>query len=166
VFRSFFGRGAYLRFAPLLWSEMFAELGRRAGGWRESGCFLLTDRAGDQRTVTRIVYYDDLDPASLRGDIRLDAAAYGRLWDLCDRYEARVIGDVHTHGGTYVCQSSTDRENPMISRAGHIALLVPHLASRQASPREVGVHRYDGAGDWEDSYAADAARRLYVGRFA
>jgi len=166
VFRRFFGRNAYLRFSPTLWDEMFAQLGRRAGGRRESGCFLLANRDGDPRTVTRVVYYDDLDPASLRGDIRLDAAAYGRLWDLCDQYKARVIGDVHTHGGTYVCQSGTDRENPMVSRAGHVALLVPHLASRRAGPHEVGVHRYDGAGDWEDSFGAQAARRVYVGRFA
>ena len=166
MFRRFFGHGAYLRFTSAMWDEMFAQLGRRAGGRRESGAFLLADRAGDPRHVMRIVYYDDLDLASLRGDIRLDAAAYGRLWDLCDQYKGRVIGDVHTHGGTYVCQSSTDRENPMISRAGHIALLVPHLASRRASPREVGVHRYAGAGDWEGSYGSDAARRVYVGRFA
>lgn len=166
MFRSMYGRGAYLRFARPLWSEMFEQLGRRAGGRRESGCFLLAARTGDGRTVTRVIYYDDLDPASLRGDIRLDAAAYGRLWDLCDRYAARVIGDVHTHGGTYVCQSPTDRVNPMVSRAGHIAVLVPHLAARVAQPREVGVHRYDGAGDWEANYGTDAARRLYVGRFA
>jgi len=166
VFRRLFGRGAYLRFTAQTWDEMFAQLGRRAGGRRESGAFLLANRDGDPRRVIRVVYYDDLDPAALRGDIRLDAVAYGRLWDLCDQYKARVIGDVHTHGGTYVSQSSIDRENPMISRAGHIALLVPHLASRRAAPREVGVHRYDGAGDWQGSYASDAVRRVYVGRFA
>jgi hypothetical protein len=165
LFRRFIGRHAYLRFSRDLWNTMFLQLGRRAGGHRESGAFLLADRGGDGRTVTSIAYYDDLDPTSLRGDIRLDAAAYGRLWDLCDARRAWVVGDVHTHGGTYVEQSCTDRNNPMVARAGHIALLVPYLGGKLVGPREVGVHRYDGADGWVRCYGKEAARRLYVGRF-
>jgi hypothetical protein len=144
---------------------MFFELGRRAGGYREAGAFLLSDRRGDGRTVSTFAYYDDLDPQSLRGDIRLDAAAYGRLWDLCDAQGVRVVGDVHTHGGSFVEQSRTDQNNPMVARTGHIAVLVPYLGGRLVTPHEVGVHRYDGNGSWERSYGADAARRVYVGRF-
>lgn len=166
VFRWFAGRSAYLRFLPVMWASMFEELGKRAAGQRESGAFLLSDRNSDGRTVTRLAYYDDLDPASLRGDIRLDAAAYGRLWDFCDQFNVRVVGDVHTHGGTYVSQSSIDRDNPMVARSGHVALVVPYLGARLVPPRDVGVHRYDGQGTWAASYVADAARRIYVGRFA
>ena len=51
---------------------MIAELGRRGNGRRESGAFLLCDRAGDQRTVTRVVYLDDLDPDCLTGGIEFN----------------------------------------------------------------------------------------------
>ena len=45
------------------WDAMIAELGRR-GRAAESGAFLLADRDGDRRTVTRVVYLDDLDPTA------------------------------------------------------------------------------------------------------
>lgn len=145
---------------------MFEELGRRASGRRESGAFLLSPRRGDGRTVSRLAYYDDLDPGSLRGGIRVAATAFARLWDLCDVQATRVVGDVHTHPGSHVRQSSLDRANPMVARRGHVALIVPDLAARVVRAREVGVHVYDGVADWEASYGVDAGRRIYIGRFA
>jgi hypothetical protein len=76
-----------------------------------------------------------------------------------------VIGDIHTHPGPGVHQSAIDAANPMIAQAGHVALIVPDFAARPISPREVGVHRYDGAG-WQTWTGRAAARRLRVGRFA
>jgi hypothetical protein len=76
---------------------MTSELGQRRRGSRESGAFLLADRAGDRRTVTRVVYLDDLDPTCLTGDIEFDGLAYSKLWDICDTEQRFVIGDVHTH---------------------------------------------------------------------
>jgi hypothetical protein len=166
VFSSLVGRGARLRFARKTWNTMFAELGRRAGGTREAGAFLLSRRDREGRTVTGIVYYDDLDPAALRGDIRLDAAAYGRLWDLLDHMKARVVADVHTHGGTGIGQSTTDQRNPMIARLGHIAVVVPYLGGRRVGPSEVGVHVYEGESGWRDFYGPAAARLVYVGWLA
>src|SRR6266511_2942641 len=130
---------ARLRFRPARWGQMIAELGRRGRGERESGAFLLSPR-GDRGTVTRVVYLDDLDPACLVGSIHLRAAAYGKLWSLCDWEGLCVAGDVHTHPGPGVCQSSLDQDNPMVARVGHLALILPNLAMGPIQPREVGVH--------------------------
>jgi proteasome lid subunit RPN8/RPN11 len=161
---------AFRRPQPLLrirradWNAMISQLGRRGEGWRESGAFLLCDRAGEPRTVTRVVYLDDLDPNCLTGAIEFDGLAYSKLWDICSAEGRRVIGDIHTHPGRTVRQSSIDADNPMIAQAGHVALIVPDLAQRAVDPRDVGVHRYDGSG-WQTSTGKAAARCLLIRRF-
>ena len=142
---------------------MVAELGRRGRGERESGAFLLGDRGGDRRTVTRVVYLDDLDPDCLTGGISFNGLAYSKLWDICDAEKKVVIGDVHTHPGGSVRQSEIDAANPMLAQEGHVALIVPDYASRRIIADEVGVHRYDGQ-DWETWTADEAARRLFIRR--
>ncbi len=154
-----FDRHALLRIRRRDWQHLIGELGRRGQGGREAGAFLLGERAGDGRTVTGIVYFDDLDPHCLTGGIAMNGLAFSRLWDLCDQQNRRVLGDVHTHPGFGVRQSGTDAANPMVARAGHVALIVPHLAQRPIQSRRVGVHRYDGRrfDTWTD---AAARRRL------
>jgi len=142
---------------------MIKELGRRGRGRREAGAFLLGDREGGDRTVTRVVYLDDLDPQCLVGGIEFDGLAYSKLWDLCDAEDKRVIGDVHTHPGASVRQSDIDAANPMLAKAGHVALIVPHFATRPTAAREVGVHRYDGE-RWEAWFGDEAAQRLLIRR--
>ena len=136
--------------APSLWDLMIAELGRRSlNGQRESGAFLLAARSGGERRVAKAVYYDDLDPDCLVGSIHFRATGYSKLWDICDEEELRVIADVHTHPGTWVTQSSVDRANPMIARAGHLALIVPDYGTRPVKAFEVGVHEYRGDQGWK-----------------
>ncbi len=159
-----FGRGALLRFGRSSWAGLVGELGRRAGGERESGAFLLAPSTAEWR-VTRIVYFDDLDPDALDGGVALHAPAFSALWDLCRREALAVIGDVHTHPASWVDQSSIDRGSSMVGRRGHVALIVPDLAARTVRPREVGVHRHDGGGAWTSWTGRDAERRLYVGRW-
>lgn len=151
---------------PRQWQRLIHDLGRRAGGQREAGAFLLASRAGPPTTVVEIAYYDDLDTQSLTGGVTFGFKGFVPLWDLCDHSELRVIGDVHTHGGDSVSQSAIDRANPMIARAGHVALIVPHLAAKPVRPREVGVHRYLGDRGWESRQGRRAAAVLYVGRWA
>lgn len=160
---AFRGRRALLRIRRSRWQEMVAELGRRGGGVRESGAFLLGDRGGDRRTVTRVVYLDDLDPNCLTGGISFAGLAYSKLWDICDAEKRLVIGDIHTHPGSGVCQSCIDAENPMLARAGHVALILPDFATRPVEAYEVGVHRYDSSG-WTTWTGAEAARRLSIRR--
>jgi len=159
----FRGRQALLRMRRVEWEAMVAELGRRGQGSRESGAFLLGDRGGDRRTVTQVVYFDDLDPNCLTGGIEFDGLAYSKLWDICDTKKRRVIGDVHTHPGRGVYQSSLDSANPMIAQDGHVALIIPDFAMHQIEAREVGVHRYDGR-HWQTWTDQDAARRLFIRR--
>jgi hypothetical protein len=52
----------------------------------------------------------------------------------------------------------------MIAQAGHVALIVPHLAERPVDARDVGVHLYDGEG-WKTWTGKAAARRLAIRRF-
>jgi proteasome lid subunit RPN8/RPN11 len=166
VFDRFFGRGAHIRFATGDWRAMVAELGRRADGRRESGAFLLARGAGGDRRVRRVVYFDDLDPLSLRGGIEISASAFAALWAICRGEQLRVIGDAHTHPGARVRQSQTDRDNPMIATPGHVALILPDLAAHDISASEVGVHWFDGDAGWTSWYGSEASRAVYVGRFA
>jgi proteasome lid subunit RPN8/RPN11 len=158
-------RRALLRIRRSDWEPMIIELGRRGYGSRESGAFLLADRSGDRRTVTRVIYLDDLDPTSLTGGIEFDGLAYSKLWDICDAEERVVIGDVHTHPGPDVRQSTIDAQNPMVAQKGHVALIIPDFATRAVQPHQVGVHRYDGH-NWAAWTGKSAARRLFIRRLA
>jgi proteasome lid subunit RPN8/RPN11 len=164
--RAFRARSARLRFRPDLWAHLVGELARRGRGDRETGAFLLSPRSGDGRTVTAVAYLDDLDPASLVGGIHFHMVGYGLLWNICDRDDVRVVGDVHTHPGTSVRQSCIDQANPMLARVGHLAVVMPHFAQGQVRANNVGVHEYLGEVGWRCSYAREAARLIYVGRWA
>ena len=159
----FRSRRALLRMRSSDWKAMIAELGRRGHSSRESGAFLLADRDGDRRTVTRVIYLDDLDPDCLTGGIEFDGLAYSKLWDICDTEQRVVIGDAHTHPGPSVRQSGIDAHNPMVAQKGHVALIIPHFATRHVQPHEAGVHRYDGGG-WQTWTGRDAARQLFIRR--
>jgi proteasome lid subunit RPN8/RPN11 len=161
----FRGRRSLLRLGLADWRSLVLELGKRGRGEREAGAFLLADRHGDRRRVARVVYLDDLDPNCLQGGIHVDGRAYSRLWDICEAEARVVVGDVHTHPDDFVDQSSIDAENPMVAQAGHVAIIIPHLATRAVTPRKVGVHRYDGPGGWTSWKGKAAAERLFVRRF-
>src|ERR1700693_3370317 len=109
----------------LLWHRLLTGL-RRCGRHysRESGAFLLGQRRGDRVRILQFVLYDDLDPECLdTGIVRFDGRHFGKLWDLCKQRDLTVVADVHTHPGCSG-QSDYDRAHPMISRAGHLALIM------------------------------------------
>ena len=101
----------------------------------------------------------------LRGNIEIQGHAFSKLWDVCETKKLTVIADVHTHPGAAVQQSSIDKDNPMIAQIGHVALIVPHFATRRVRSRHVGVHRYCGNGKWDSWFGRAAARRLSVRRW-
>ena len=152
-----------LSFAPHLWSSLLDELGRRSDGRRESGAFLMSPAAGDGRTVTSVCYYDDLDTTALRGGLRLGSEAFSRLWDVCERERLKVIADVHTHPWSIVGQSGIDRANPMISRVGYLALIVPNYGRPPVSLVDLGLHVYLGNKSWHSWFGADAASLINTG---
>ena len=125
------------------------ELGRRGlAGQREAGAFLLGQQQKRKRRVLKAVYFDDLDPGCLVGNIHIKGHGFSKLWDVCENEGLRVLADVHTHPGTRVAQSTIDRENPMIASIGHLALIVPEYATRPVMAHEVGVHEYQGDKGW------------------
>src|SRR3954451_11210878 len=111
-----------------LWLALGAELHRRTEGRHESGAFLLGTRAAAEHEATALVYYDDLDPrAYSTGICVLHADAFGRLWDRCAEMSLVVVADAHVHPRG-ARQSLSDRDNPMIARPGHLALILPLMA--------------------------------------
>ncbi len=156
--RTTWRRKPKLKIPKQRWEQLRDELGRRSGGTRESGAFLLGSRRGRVRRVSEVVYFDDLDPNCLRGDIHLAGSAYGPLRDYCRATGTTVVADVHTHGGTGIHQSYVDVSNPMIAREGHLALIVPHLAQQRYSPHEIGMHEYLGEKGWRAWTHRRAAR--------
>lgn len=139
-----------------------ADLCRRGGGRRESGAFLLGSMAGGIRRVDFWVPYDELDPGALKaGYVRLGTAAFTRLWATCAEAGKVVVADVHTHPGG-PRQSISDRANPMISQAGHFALIVPRYARGRVVPQDLSVNIYLGDKQWESFFELDAQARIQL----
>lgn len=153
-----------LAVAPSLWQEVIEELGRRGlAGRREAGAFLLGHRQQRERRVVRAVYFDDLDPGFLVGNVHLQGQGFSKLWDICEAEGLRVLADVHTHPGKRVAQSSIDRANPMVATIGHLALIVPEYGTRPVVACEVGVHEYRGDRGWRSWLGLRADRVLRIG---
>lgn len=132
-----------------VWDAGVAELRRRAGGYRESGAFLLGTRS-KLRRIEEFVFYDDVDPNALRsGIVNIDGRRLGELWSLCRQTGREVVADIHVHPGGYQ-QSPSDKANPVIAQANHFALILPHYAARAAHPGRIGIHQYLGAKSWRD----------------
>ncbi len=141
--------------APM-WKALIDDLRQRGFGKRESGAFLLGTMDGDIRRVQAWVPYDVLDANALTaGYVRLDTSAFTRLWAICAEKHLTVVADVHTHPEG-PGQSRSDRANPMISQAGHIALIVPKFARGRVAPRDVSVNIYLGSKQWASFFKRDA----------
>lgn len=147
--------------APLF-ANLMRELARRGGGMLESGAFLLKP-ADDElapglygwQKVTRVEFYDDLDPGCLTGSIDFTADGYTSLATICRRDRLQVAADIHTHPGTVVRQSKVDAAHPMVALPGHIALIAPRFACGPVAATELGVHVYEGNGVWSSYYGDD-----------
>jgi proteasome lid subunit RPN8/RPN11 len=138
-----------LRCSLWVWRQLTFGLRQRGCRYtRESGAFLLGRRQNGLAQIVDFVLYDDLDPNCLStGIVRLDGRYFGRLWEICKQRSLTVVADVHTHPGASD-QSNSDRNHPMISRIGHIALIVPHFAATPVRRSEIGMYRYQGAKLW------------------
>jgi hypothetical protein len=73
-----------------------------------------------------------------------------------------VVADVHTHPGV-ARQSGTDKKNPMIATAGHIAFIIPDFAQGPSPVASLGMYEYLGAHEWSDYSGHFAPRRFYTG---
>ena len=123
-----------------MWSRLLGELDRRGGGSHEAGVFLLGIERKRYLEVRDMVFYDELDPGAYdTGVCVLHGDAFARLWALCRERRLTVVADAHTHGGAAI-QSWDDRTNPMVARAGHIAIIVPNLARPPVKHPELGIY--------------------------
>lgn len=148
-----------LEISSAMVAKLMAELKLRGHGQREAGAFLLGDRedsaglAGRPR-VTALAYYDDLDPASLTGNITFGAAGYSALNARCRAERLRVIADIHTHPRRWVAQSSIDAAHPMAAVRGHIAIIAPNYGYGKIQLSDLGVHIFNAPG-WTSYYDED-----------
>ena len=73
-----------------------------------------------------------------------------------------VIADVHTHP-TGAGQSPSDRDNPMVAQAGHVAIIVPNYARVRVWRHRLGLYRYRGAHQWDNLSGWSARHTLRTG---
>jgi hypothetical protein len=159
--RSVFGRPPELLCRRAIWNNGVVELRKRAGGNRESGAFLLGSK-GKTRRIEEFVFYDDIDPNSLKsGIVLIDGRRLGDLWSHCRRTGYEVVADVHVHRGAYH-QSKSDQANPIMAEIGHIAIIFPHYAMRAMQPGGIGVFEYLGNRRWRDR-SRERPSPLHVG---
>ncbi len=147
-----------------LWRRLLCALRERGkAGTRESGAFLLGERQGGPARISDFVLYDDLDPHCLdTGIVRFDGRYYDDLWRLCRDRGMSVVADVHVHpAGSY--QSGSDRENPMISCAGHVALIIPDFAAPPVRRSRVGIYEYQGGKAWRTIPTRERTAFLHIG---
>lgn len=147
-----------------LWRRLKTRLRERGRDCsRESGAFLLGYREGTAARIVDFVLYDDLDPHSLdSGIVRFNGRYFSELWAICKARGLTVVADVHVHPQGSG-QSNSDRDHPMISRAGHIALILPDFAIG-AQPRcGIGIYRYLGSKQWQAVPASERPSFFHIG---
>jgi hypothetical protein len=143
---------------PQIWVAGVRELRKRTlNGRRESGAFLLGCDQGGLKRIIEFVFYDDIDPRALdTGIVKFAGNKLPMLWDHCRDRGYGVVADVHVHPAGFG-QSASDRADPVMPRAGHIAMIIPDFARRQSSPGGIGLYEYLGNGAWRDHSAEGSA---------
>lgn len=146
-----------------VYGNLVADLARSGAGVAESGAFLLGTIDGDEREVTGYLPYEAVAEQSRRRHayVAFTAEEMARAWNYCHQNKVQVVADVHTHPGGPM-QSQSDRAHPIVSLAGHVALIVPHFALRDPQPSDLGVHLFLGRGRWRSLFGSDAARALQL----
>jgi len=141
------------------WEAGVKELARRTlGGRRESGAYLLgRERPDGGKEIVEFVFYDDVDGEALAtGIVTIRQTALPRLWEICRARGFGVVADVHVHPAGYG-QSCSDQENPVMPRAGHIALILPNFARGNPRPGSIGMYEFLGNRAWAE-HSAEGGR--------
>ena len=132
-----------------LWRSLLRDLHRRGREVKESGAFLLGRDSNGARRIEDYLLFDDIDPSSLTGGIDFDGSKMDVVWNVCAERGLTVVADVHTHPAGYG-QSNIDRNNPMMPRRGHLALIVPDFARNMVGPGSIGIYELSGPARWID----------------
>lgn len=141
-----------------LYDSLIDDLAKSGRGVKESGAFLLGGLDGRRRHVSSYLMYDKVAPLSSNkfAYVAFTAEEMARAWEHCYEVGLLVVADVHTHPFG-PAQSPSDRAHPIVSVAGHVALIVPNFAQGAPQPRELGVHLFCGSGRWESVFREKAA---------
>lgn len=142
---------------------LVADLAASGRGVKESGAFLLGTLKAGQRRVESYLMYDVVAPQSSQKHdyVVLTGEEMAIAWDYCYRHGLEVVADVHTHP-LGPAQSESDREYPMVSVAGHVALIVPFFATQDPQPRDLGVHVFHGDQRWSSLFGAQAESAVHI----
>lgn len=151
--------GPRVRIEQHTFLRLLRELEDRGQHRREAGAFLLGPEPDHE--VTRVAYYDDLDPECLTGGITFHSSGYTRLNRLCRDYHVRVIADIHLHPGPGVQQSHTDAAHPMVARTGHLALIAPRFGQDVTRAEHLGAH-LKAADGWHSFLPSEVANIFVV----
>ena len=144
-----------------LYDSLIVDLVKSGRGVKESGAFLLGVLDGQRRSVTSYLMYDKVAPlsSSQHAFVAFTAEEMARAWEHCYTVGLHVVSDVHTHPFG-PAQSISDRAHPIVSVAGHVALIVPYFASGSPQPLDLGVHLFGGRGRWKSMFNEEARRAL------
>jgi hypothetical protein len=161
--RAFAARKHRLTCSRRLWRHLVAELERRSEGEHESGAFLLGVMRKDKREVQDFIFYDDVDPGAYStGVCILHGDGFAKLWAECRRRKMTVVADAHTHPEA-AFQSWSDKANPMVARAGHIAIIIPNYARMPVLMNGIRIYEYCGQHEWIDRSPSKEPDYLYTG---
>lgn len=146
-----------------VYANLVGDLARSGRGVAEAGAFLLGAAGNGVRRIDSYLLYETVAPQSRRQHeyVAFTAEETARAWEYCYRNGVQVMADVHTHPAGPQ-QSRSDREHPIVSLAGHVALIVPHFALRNPQPVDLGVHVFLGEGRWRSLFGADADRAVQL----
>ncbi len=139
-----------LRCSGQVWRTGVGQLRTRTQNRIESGAFLLGHEEGTVRVVSEFLYYDDIDSHCFdRGIVEFNGRLLGKVWSYCREHHLSVVADVHVHPFGFG-QSPSDMHNPIIAKAGHIALILPYFAQGPCLPSGgLGIYEYLGNRHWE-----------------
>lgn len=145
-----------LKFVPGLWRALMQDLWTRGAGQRETGAFLAASKQQPD-VVQRWIPYEELDSGALRQlYVKLESTAFSRLSEICSSWDLQVLADIHTHPHG-PAQSESDRDYPMLTIPGHIALIAPRFARGEIATSDVSFNVYRGAGQWFSCLGGHAA---------
>jgi proteasome lid subunit RPN8/RPN11 len=146
-----------------LYSALIGDLAKSGRGIKEAGAFLLGSPGEERRLVSSYLMYDRVAIESSREHayVAFTAEEMARAWDHCYRTGLQAVADVHTHPAG-PSQSVTDRLHPIVSLAGHVALIVPFFALRNPQPVDLGVHVFLGEGRWRSMFREQAGNAILL----
>jgi len=136
-----------------MYGTLIDDLAKSGRGIKEAGAFLLGHADDQGRRVASYLMYDVVATESSRKHayVAFTAEEMARAWEHCYATSLQVVADVHTHP-LGPRQSISDREHPIVSVPGHVALIVPFFAMRGPQPVDLGVHLFEGAGRWRSMF--------------